>query len=108
MKVSFKKYYDKNDNRIELLLINYEYYDGIELIVQIFTEEFGFEVVNQFDGIWFKKIQIKQNESIYELLYHEDIGNSIYSLNQTDYENMLLETRMNKVVDILNKIMNCS
>ena len=103
MKVSFTKFYDEKDNRIEYLLINYEYYDGNELIVRILTEEFGFIVVSQLDGIWFKKIRIKKNESIYELLWHEDLGNSIYSLIQTDYENKLLETLMNKVIDILNE-----
>lgn len=35
-------------------------------------------------------------------MWHEDLGNSIYSLTQNDYENDLLESRMNKVVEILN------
>ena len=70
--------------------------------VQIMSDEFGFVPAGQIDGIWYKIIRIKKNDLVYELMWHEDLGNSIYSLTQNNYENDLLESRMNKVVEILN------
>ena len=102
MGVSFSKYKDVNRNRLEFLLVNYDYIDGNELIAQIMSDEFGFRIVNQTDGIWYKIIQIKLDDSTYEMLWHEDDGNSIYSLSQTDSENELLEERLKRVVGILN------
>lgn len=103
MEISFVKYPDEKFNRLEFLLINYDYFDGNELIARIMSEEFGFEIVRQFEGIWYKIIQINHDDSTYELLWHEDVGNSIYSLSQTDSENELLEERLKRVIEILNE-----
>lgn len=102
MAVSIVRFYDDKDERLEFLLKNFDYIDGNELIAKIMSDEFGFVPAGQIDGIWYKIIQIKKNDSVYELMWHEDLGNSIYSLTQNDYENDLLESRMNKVVEILN------
>ena len=109
MEVSYVKHNDVERNRLELLLVNYDYIDGNELIAQIMSDEFGFRIVRQTDGIWYKIIQIKLDDSTYELLWHEDLGNSIYSLSQADSENELLEERLKKVIEILNEkiVMKC-
>ena len=102
MAVSIVRFYDDKDERLEFLLKNFDYIDGNELIAKIMSDEFVFGPAGQIDGIWYKIIRIKKNDLVYELMWHEDLGNSIYSLTQNDYENDLLESRMNNVVEILN------
>ncbi len=109
MKVSYVKHNNVEDNRLEFLLVNYDYIDGNELIARIMSDEFWFSIVRQIDGIWYKIIRIKLDDSTYELLWHEDFGNSIYSLSQADSENELLEERLKRVIEILNErfVMKC-
>jgi len=102
MEISIVRFYDDKDERLEFLLKNFDYIDGNELIARIMSDEFGFVPAGKIDGIWYKIIRIKKKDLVYELMWHEDLGNSIYSLTQNDYENDLLESRMNKVVEILN------
>lgn len=56
----------------------------------------------KFDGIWYSIIRIHLGKCEYELLWHEDTGNAIYSLNQTEEENNLLQHRLERILDILN------
>lgn len=103
MKVTYKQYYDADRQRIEFLLIDYDYINGNELIVELFKTEYGFETIKSFDGIWFKIIRIASDDSEYELLWHEDTGNSIYCVTQSEEGNRLLETRLQRVLGLLNE-----
>ena len=42
------------------------------------------------------------SNSKYELLWHEETGNEIYCLNQTEEENKILQQRLEKILCILN------
>jgi len=42
------------------------------------------------------------NDTCYELLWHEDIGNIIYSLEQDEDTVNELELRLQKVLDVVN------
>lgn len=42
------------------------------------------------------------NSSIYELLWHEDTGNEIYSINRTEEDNRILQQRLEEILSILN------
>ena len=103
MNVKFKKFYDIKQNRIVFSFINYDYYDGNDYLAELFKERYNFVVKKKIDGWWYSIIHICNEHSEYELLWHEDIGNEIYSLIQTDKENEILENRLNNIVDIINK-----
>ena len=102
MIVSFVKSYDKEKKRVEFLLVNFDYYDGNEYLAKIFNEEFSFCICDKYDGIWFEIIHISLGDCVYEMLWHEDIGNVIYCLEQSRNTNELLEERLKKVIDIVN------
>lgn len=103
MEVTCKKHINtEKDDRVEILLINYDYIDGNDYIVKLFQEEYGFIVDDKIDGWWYSIIRIHLNNSSYELLWHEDTGNEIYSLYQTDEENDILQERLKNVLDVLN------
>lgn len=103
MKVTYKRHVNiEKCNRVEFLLINYDYIDGNDYLAKLFNEEYGFSVGEKIDGWWYSIIRIQLDASIYELVWHEDTGNEIYSLSQTQKENDILQERLTKVLLILN------
>lgn len=103
MRVTYTKSINKEKgDRVEFLLINFDYIDGIDYLARLFSEEFGFDIAETIDGIWFRVLRIGLNGCEYELLWHEDTGNEIYCINETDKEDILLEQRLNRILEILN------
>lgn len=103
MQVTYKKCVNKTkDNRIEFLLIDYNYIDGNKYLAKLFMEEYGFKIEEEVDGLWYYIIRIRLEHSIYEFLWHEDTGNELYSLIQTEEENGMLQQRLEKILCILN------
>lgn len=85
MAVTYQKSIDaKNGNSIRFLLVNFDYIDGNEYLVKLFVEEYGFIVQEKIDGLWYHIIRVSLGSTIYELLWHEDTGNEIYCINQTE------------------------
>ena len=102
-RVMYKKVINENkENRTEFLLINFDYEDGNDYLAKIFNKEFNMRVEEKKDYIWFSIIKLCKKNTCYELLWHEDIGNIIYSLEQDEDIVNELELRLQKVLDVLN------
>ena len=102
-RVIYKKVINENkENRTEFLLINFDYEDGNDYLAKIFNKEFNMKVEEKKDYIWFSIIKLCKKNTCYELLWHEDIGNIIYSLEQDEDRVNELELRLQKVLDVLN------
>lgn len=102
-RVMYKKVINENkENRTEFLLINFDYEDGNDYLAKIFNKEFNMRVEEKKDYIWFSIIKLCKKNTCYELLWHEDIGNIIYSLEQDEDTVNELELRLQKVLDVLN------
>ena len=103
MEIRYKQHINiDKDNRVEFLLINFDYVDGSEYLAKLFKEEYGFVIDDKIDGWWYSVIRIHLQNSTYELVWHEDTGNEIYSLYQSKEENQNLQKRLEKVLAILN------
>ena len=99
----YKKVINENkENRTEFLLINFDYEDGNDYLAKIFNKEFNMKAEKKKDYIWFSIIKLCKKNTCYELLWHEDIGNIIYSLEQDEDIVNELELRLQKVLDVLN------
>ena len=99
----YKKVINENkENRTEFLLINFDYEDGNDYLAKIFNKEFNMKVEEKKDYIWFSIIKLCEKNTCYELLWHEDIGNIIYSLEQDEDTVNELELRLQKVLDVVN------
>ena len=102
-RVIYKKVINENkENRTEFLLINFDYEDGNDYLAKIFNKEFNMKVEEKKDYIWFSIIKLYEKNTCYELLWHEDIGNIIYSLEQDEDTVNELELRLQKVLDVVN------
>ena len=99
----YKKVINENkENRTEFLLINFDYKDRNDYLAKIFNKEFNMRVEEKKDYIWFSIIKLCEKNTCYELLWHEDIGNIIYSLEQDEDTVNELELRLQKVLDVVN------
>ena len=102
-RVIYKKVINENkENRTEFLLINFDYEDGNDYLAKIFNKEFNMRVEEKKDYIWFSIIKLCEKNTCYELLWHEDIGNIIYSFEQDEDTVNELELRLQKVLDVVN------
>ena len=102
-RVMYKKVINENkEKRTEFLLINFDYEDGNDYLAKIFNKEFNMRVEEKKDYIWFSIIKLCEKNTCYELLWHEDIGNIIYSLEQDEDTVNELELRLQKVLDVVN------
>lgn len=104
MEVTYKKHInvDKN-NRVEFLLINWDYEDGGDYLAKIFCKEFGMSAEEKVDYIYFSVIKLYLDKVTYELLWHEDFGNMIYSMEQEEAVVDTLEQRLKVALSILNE-----
>lgn len=99
----YKKVINENkENRAEFLLINFDYEDGNDYLAKIFNKEFNMKVEKKKDYIWFSITKLCEKNTCYELLWHEDIGNIIYSVEQDEDIVNELELRLQKVLDVVN------
>lgn len=102
-RVMYKKVINENkENRAEFLLINFDYEDGNDYLAKIFNKEFNMKVEKKKDYIWFSITKLCEKNTCYELLWHEDIGNIIYSVEQDEDTVNELELRLQKVLDVVN------
>ena len=104
MEVTYKKHINADKkNRTELLLINWDYEDGGDYLAKIFCKEFGMSAEEKVDYIYFSVIKLHLDKITYELLWHEDFGNMIYSIEQEKEVVDTLEQRLKVVLSILNE-----
>ena len=58
MQVTYKKHINvDNNNRVEFLLINWDYVDGGDYLAKIFCKEFGMSAEEKVDYIFFSIIK---------------------------------------------------
>lgn len=91
-------------NRIEFLFVNYDYYDGNDLVAKIVNEKFGIDIGEKMDGLFYTVIPLYDKDSQYNLVWHEDIGNYAYSIRQDKDNVEKLQKLMKLVVVELNQI----
>ena len=88
-------------NRIEFLLTNFDYFDGIDYLAKLFCEKYQMRADKKVEGIFFDFITLHANDAEYILLWHEDIGILIYS-NHDNYNITQLETQLSAVIQEIN------
>lgn len=107
MKVEYKRSIAPN-HRTEFLLVNFDFIDGSDLLAKLFCKAYNMRVEEKFDGIWFHTIHLKSNDADYELLWHEDTGNAICSLEDKTEGTEVLEKRLGVVLERLNRLLQKS
>ncbi len=106
MCIEYVKYINEDEkNRVEYLWKNFDYYDGNDLIVKIFSEEYGMKILEKIDGIYYSKIKIYDNMTEYHLIWHEDVGNYMYCINQEKKCLEKLEQELSVITEKLNNML---
>ncbi len=105
MKIHVVKHMNKTENnRIEFLFQNFDFFDGNDLIAELFSKEYEMSASEKADGIFYSIIKLYKNNIEYELIWHEDVGNYMFSVNQD--ENIIedLESKLKVIVNKLNEM----
>ena len=89
---------DEN-NRIEYLFVNFDYYDGNDLIAKLFEKEYQMIPDEKVDGMFYSIIKLHKNHEEYDLIWHEDIGNYIFSAKQDKDTILVLEQGLKVIVN---------
>ena len=97
---------DEN-NRIEYLFVNFDYFDGNDLIVKLFEKEYQMISDEKVNGVFYSIIKLHKNHEEYDLIWHEDVGNYIFSAKQDKDTILVLEQRLKVIVDKLNEMVIC-
>lgn len=105
MRVKTVKHINKDEkNRIEFLFVNFDYYDGNDLIATLFCQEYQMVSDKKTDGMFYSIIKLHQDPTEYYLIWHEDVGNYIFSIKQDDNSISELEQRLEFIVSKLNEM----
>ena len=103
MSIQVVKHINKDENnRIEYLLVNVDFFDGNDLVAKIFCEEYQMLSDEKIDGMYYSIIKLHEDSTEYDLIWHEDVGNYIFSLKQDETSTIELEQRLEFVVSKLN------
>lgn len=104
MSIQVVKHINKDEiNRIEYLFVNFDYFDGNDFIAKLFEQEFQMLSDEKIDGIFYSIIKLHKISEEYNLIWHEDVGNYMFSVKQDEDSILELEQRLKVIVDILNK-----
>ncbi len=105
MCIQIVKHINKDaNNRVEYLFVNFDYFDGNDLVAKLFSQEYHMSLIEKIDGIFYSIIRIEGNSTEYDLIWHEDAGNYIFSLRQDEKSLLELEKRLAVVVRKLNEM----
>lgn len=103
MSIQVVKHINKDENnRIEYLLVDFDFFDGNDLVAKIFCEEYQMLSDEKIDGMHYSIIKLHEDSTEYDLIWHEDVGNYIFSLKQDETSTIELEHRLEFVVSKLN------
>ena len=92
---------DEN-NRVEFLWKDFDFIDGNRYIAEVLAQDYGMRVTEEIDGIWYIITRMRDGTCEYNLVWHEDVDNFIYSTEQDERTLQELETRVHAVAEKLN------
>lgn len=103
MSIQVVKHINKDENnRVEYLFVNFDFFDGNDLVAKIFCEEYQMLSDEKIDGMYYSIIKLHKGSTEYDLMWHEDVGNYIFSLKQDETSTIELEQRLEFVISKLN------
>ena len=102
MNIIIIEHYNESKKRYELLLHNFDYYDGIDFLSKKICDIYSDIIKKRFDGIYYKTIEMSDRQNRYYLEWHEDIGNYIYAGSDSYFSEM--KRKISAIVKIINDI----
>ena len=89
-------------NRVEYWFNNFDFVDGGAYIAGILKQDYGMRVTEEIDGIWYTITRMRDGACEYNVLWHEDIGNVVYTTQQDEQTLRELETRVHAAAEKLS------
>jgi len=105
MTIDLVSHVNEDKNRVEYLFVNFDFFDGNEIIAKKLKENYGMDVIDKTDGIFFNTIKLKKGKEEYCLMWHEDVGNYAYTLSQDRRINKEFKNMLNETIRELNDLL---
>ena len=106
MNIQAIKHINKSENnRVEFLFKNFDFFDGNDLIAKLFVQEYEMTFDKKVSDIFYTIITLSKGSAKYNLIWHEDVGNYMYSTNQDANSILELENKLQVIIGKLNKIL---
>ena len=90
------------NNTAEFWLNDFDFIDGNKYVAEVLAQDYGMRVTEEIDGFWYTITRMRDDACEYNLVWHEDIGNYIYSTEQDEQTLQELEARVHAVAEKLN------
>lgn len=105
MSIQVVKHINREESdRIEYLFVDFDFFDGNDLVAKLFCEEYQMLSDEKIDGMYYSIIKLHGDSTEYDLIWHEDVGNYIFSLKQDEASIIELERRLDFIVSKLNEM----
>lgn len=105
MNIYVVKHINKEEsNRVEFLFVNFDYFDGNNLVAKLFEQEYQMLSDEKIDGMYYSIIKLHNDLAEYDLVWHEDVGNYVYSIKQDEDSLLELEQRLKIIIVKLNEM----
>ena len=101
--VPYKYVNAHKDHAVEFWLTDYDFFDGNQYVAEVLAQDYGMRVTEEIDGIWYTITRMRDDACEYNVLWHEDIGNVVYTTQQDEQTLQELEARVHAVAEKLNQ-----
>lgn len=103
-KITLFEIYYWQRHRIIIYFSNFDYSDGIDILAQEMSKQYGDIVVDTLEGPYCRVITMQNDKYKYILCDDFDYGNEVYALKKKYHED--LKNKLQTIIDELNKRIN--
>jgi hypothetical protein len=104
-KVKLTKHLSKI-GEMRFFLIGLEKLYQFDIIVQVLKSNFGVEIIREFYGISFKRVELKAGEDEFVLYWDDLLGIFFVAFDQSDDKNQRLEEFVKRAIPLLESYLN--
>lgn len=90
----------------EYILVGIRRWEDIDTIKGILVKDFNVKIQSSHDGIWSRSVTMEKENSVFELIYHEDIGIFFRSVRYPVGINEKLEKMIEELIPIIEVSLN--
>ena len=94
-----------SEGQLEFYLTGLDDYDDFDLVTSLLNQKQHIELVNKVDGI-FSRIGVMRlpDSRLFKVIYHDDVGIYVFSVEQSPNINDLLRRVMEQVANDINEV----
>ena len=90
--------YTENTRRIYYIFVGFELWEDFDTLANILLTQMDAKPLDQINGVYSRCSTFEIGNISFNLLYHEDIGNCLYSIHDSEAEINYLENLAHRML----------